>query len=64
MSVHHFCAWSLQRPIEGVRSAEVVDSSELAFGCWELNPDPLKDQPLLTMAEPFLLPKQLLFRGE
>lgn len=37
MSVHHICAWCLQRPEMGIRSPEigVIDGWELPFGYWE-----------------------------
>lgn len=38
---------------EGVRSPgrEVTDSCELTCGYWELNPGPLKEQPVLLTAD-------------
>jgi hypothetical protein len=42
---------------EGVRSpgTGIVDSCELSCGCWELNPGPLEEQPVLLI--PVLQPK-------
>jgi hypothetical protein len=31
---------------------EVIDSCELPCGCWELNPGPSEEQPVLLTAEP------------
>lgn len=47
--VHHMCAWNLQRPEEGTRSpgAGIKESGELAYGYWELNLDPLEEQPVV-----------------
>jgi hypothetical protein len=48
---------------EGVRfpSTGVTDSCESPCGCWELNPDPLEEQPLLLTAEPSLQPPRLIY---
>jgi hypothetical protein len=35
-----------------LKQAGVIDSYELPRGCWELNLGPLKEQPVLLMAEP------------
>ena len=40
---------------------EVTDGCDPPCGCWELNPDPLEEQPVLLTAELFLSPWQLLF---
>lgn len=41
---------------EDVRSPEtgVIDICELPTGCWQLNPGPLGEQPVLLTAEPSL----------
>ena len=41
---------------EGVRApgTEATDSCELQCGCWELNPGPVGEQPVLLIAEPSL----------
>jgi hypothetical protein len=46
--VHSLC--------EGVGSLRsgVIDSCELACGCWELNLGPLEEQRVLSTAEPSL----------
>ena len=38
---------------EGVGSPrpKVIGSCDLPYGCWELNPDPLEEQPVLLTAE-------------
>ena len=46
--VHVCCHRS---PGTGIR-----DSCELPCGCWELNPGPLEEQPVLLTAEPSLQP--------
>jgi hypothetical protein len=43
----------------------VTDSCELPCGCWELNLCPLKEQPVLSIAEPTLQPwNKAFFIGE
>jgi hypothetical protein len=46
---------------EGVRSpgTGIIDNCELPCGCWELNPGPLEEQPVLSTAEPSLQPQAL-----
>lgn len=53
LSVH---VWWLWRPDEGIRSAEtrVTDDCEPPHGFWELNPRPLKKQPMLLTTELYL----------
>ena len=49
-------------PGEGVtfpRTA-VTGGCEPQGGCWELNPGPLKEQPVLLRVEPSLIPKLYL----
>lgn len=43
-------------PVEGIRShrTTVTDSCELPCRFWELNPDPLEEQPVFSNAEPSL----------
>jgi hypothetical protein len=41
---------------------EVTDNCELSHGCWELNPGPLEEQPVLLTAEPSLQPLEFLFQ--
>lgn len=45
-------------PEEGIGSYRtiVIDCCGLPCGCWELNPEPLKEQAVLFTAEPFLQP--------
>jgi hypothetical protein len=38
-----------------------TDGCELPCGCWELNPGPLEEQPVLLSSEPSLQPKVLIF---
>ena len=53
MSRHHMQAWSTERPEESVRfpGMGVTDSCELPCRCWELNPGPLEEQPMLLATE-------------
>jgi hypothetical protein len=53
MFLYYMHAWWLQRPEEGVQSPEtgVVGSCNLPCGCWEPNPGPLKEQPVLLKDE-------------
>jgi hypothetical protein len=46
-----------------VRSPEtgVTDSCELPCWCWELNLDPLEEQPVLLTTEPSLQPPPCFF---
>lgn len=37
----------------------VTDGWELPCGCWDMNPDPLQEQPVLVTAETSLRPLQL-----
>ena len=39
-----------------ISAVGVTDVWELPCGCWELNPGPLKEQPVLLTAEPSLQP--------
>ena len=41
---------------EGVGShrPKVIGICDLPYGCWELNPGPLEEQPVLLTAEPSL----------
>jgi hypothetical protein len=43
----------------------VTDSCELPCGCWEQNPGPPKEQPVLSTTQPCLQPHNLLLnRGQ
>ena len=50
-----------QRPEEGVGShvIGITNSYELACKCWELNPGPLEEHPVLLTTEPSLQPEGL-----
>lgn len=56
MSVPHMLVWYPHRPEESIvfLTAGVIDGSRLPCGCWELNPSPLKDQPMLLTAGLYL----------
>jgi hypothetical protein len=49
MSVYHSCTWYPQRPEEDAVSVGtgVTGSYEPAGGCWESNPGPLQEYPVL-----------------
>lgn len=53
--VHQVCAWIPQRSEKGIGSpkTEVEDGCESPCGGWELNPDPLQEQMLLTVEPSF-----------
>lgn len=58
----HWCS-AYMYLCEGIRNpgTAVVDSCEPTYGCWELNPGVLEDQPVLLAVEPPLqLPEGLL----
>lgn len=40
---------------------EVIDGSELPWGCWELNPGLLEEPQLLLTPEPSLQPQSYFF---
>ncbi|EGW01477.1 E3 ubiquitin-protein ligase NEDD4 [Cricetulus griseus] len=39
----------------------IIDGCEPPYGCWELNPGPLEEQPVLLTSEPSLQPHYVLF---
>ena len=50
---------------EGVRSSGTadIDSSELPCECWELNMDPLEEQPGFLTLEPLCSPEMCIFHN-
>jgi hypothetical protein len=49
------CTTCIREPLEGGRGLELVlKGLELLCRCWELNQDPLEDQPMLSTPEQFL----------
>lgn len=46
MSVHHLCAWYIQRLEEGIAfpGTGVTDGYKLSCGCWDSNPSHLEGQ--------------------
>lgn len=54
---------SLQKPQPGPVCAEHIriSSCELPCWCWELNQGVLKEQPVLSVAEPALQPRDIGF---
>ena len=64
----HVCAHTCRshwKPEEGIGSSEngVTDSCELPCGCWESNPGPLEEQPVLFTVEPSLRPLERCVHG-
>jgi hypothetical protein len=53
MSVYHVCLVPAEARSVRAQETGVIDSCELPCGCWELNPGPLKEQPVLVSTEPF-----------
>lgn len=54
MCLHEvMCTVCVQKPRDVFRSSstEVADSREPPCACWELNPSPLQEQPMLFTAE-------------
>lgn len=53
MSVHHTCAWYLQRPEEGtgLPGTGATDGFELLHGSWELNLGPLRESQVFITTE-------------
>lgn len=49
MSTHHVCTLGLQKSAEGIRCS----GTGVTWTCWELNPNSLQVQVLLT-AEPLI----------
>ena len=60
MCIHDSMSTCLRAPMEASRERQIppgnglTDGCELPCGCWELNPGPLEDQPVLLTAEPSL----------
>lgn len=46
-------AWEGQKRVSSSRTA-VTDGCQPLCGCWDLNSDPLEEQPMFLPAEPFL----------
>jgi hypothetical protein len=59
MSAHQ-CQW---KPYESFRSpgTGVTGGCELPCECWEMNPGPLEEQPVLLVIESWLYPLGLIF---
>lgn len=55
-----FCLYIYVR----VSDPGITDNCELPCRCWELNPGPLKEQPVLSIAEPSLQPPNDYFLTE
>ena len=59
------CALCPQKSEDGMGSPGpgVRDSCRLLCGCWELNPGPMEEQPVLLTTEPSLQPQLYIFKG-
>lgn len=62
VSVYHLHAWCSKRPEEGIvfPGTEITDSCEQPCGCWQSNPDPPEEQPVLLTADSFFQPYFIL----
>jgi hypothetical protein len=49
-----FCLHAYLCESAGSFGTGVIDSCELPCGCWEVNPGPLEEQPMLLTDEPCL----------
>jgi len=56
------CAWCSSKSEEGIGSLGNggTDAYEASCRCWESNPDPLEEQPVLLSSEPSLNPCSFL----
>lgn len=56
-------SWCLRKSEEDVRSSGtgITERCDSPCGCWELNPDPLAEQPVLLMAESSLQPQDFCY---
>jgi hypothetical protein len=54
------CPWRSEEGIRSGVSCELVVSCELPYGCWELNPGPLQEQPMLLTTEASQVQKPVL----
>jgi hypothetical protein len=63
MHFYHMCTWSLWRSDEGIKSpgTGVTGACEHQYGCWELNPGLLQEQPVLLASDPSFHPLYLFF---
>ena len=64
-SVHHVSIWFSEQPEEGTESPETgaTNGCELPRGCWESNPGPLEEQPVLLTIEQSPQPSLTYFWG-
>lgn len=63
MFVHYMHISNPHRPEEGVITGAtgVTNGYELPQGCWELNPCPLEEQPMLTPMSYLSSPRSVPF---
>jgi hypothetical protein len=54
----HWC-FACMRVLDSLE-LNLTDSCELPCGCWELNPDPLEEQAVLTTTESSLQPQEII----
>ena len=57
--VHWYFAYKFACVRGQIPGNGVTDSCELPCGCWEVNPGPLEEQPVLLTTEPSLPPPGL-----
>jgi hypothetical protein len=56
-------AWSAYTPAPQKRaSGPFIDGCELPCGCWELNSEPLEEQPVFSTTEPSHQPPISLYK--
>lgn len=61
----HVCAYCLQRSYPlglELHTDGVTDGCEMPKGCWELDPGPLEEHPVLLTAELYLLSRFPAFK--
>lgn len=65
LPMHHMHAWCPWRPQEGLSFPETgfTEGCEQP-GCWEFNPDPLEEQPILLIPNHLSSPSISLAEGE
>jgi hypothetical protein len=51
---HHCLAFQRPEEVTECPGTKVTDGCELPGGCWQSNPGPLQEQPVLVTAEPSL----------
>lgn len=61
--MYHVCAWWPLRPEEDIRFLGIRDTDSCGtHWCWDLNPGPPEEQPVVLTAEPPSTPVALQFQ--